>query len=209
MPYEPHWRARLNGVIGFAEPFPEIFSYGFAFGGEVTNPGNLAGLLAACAGFHSNPLAQISNQARLTEIALSRVGVDGRQIGETQRYPRDVPGGGGVTRLHPPQVAMRVSLDSGLRGRSQKGGFYIPLPNLEVQPGQFQVLDVEAARVALAAKDMIDTINGLDGITNVIIASGVVGNIAVRRVRVGTALDTIRTRRNQLVERYQQELVAQ
>jgi hypothetical protein len=135
------------------------------------------------------------------EVALSFVGPDHRQIGETVRLTRGAIGGGGVGQ-YPPQVALRVSLGSGLRGRSQRGGFYLPSPATPVGTDDGVMTAERAAGIAASTATFLRDTAALAG-GPVIVASQVAGNVPVAQVRVGRALDTIRRRRSAVLESYQ------
>jgi hypothetical protein len=203
VPYQQHTRVRCNGIFGTLSGPVEIFSYGFAL--DATNfavPATTDGLVAAIVALHSGDRAAIATQMILTEVAFSNVSGAGVQIGETLRVPLEVPGGGG-SMAHPPQVAWRVSLGSGLRGKSQRGGFYLPGPTVSTGAETGLVTEQKATNCATAVVEMINQINAVgDPGGRVVIASSVAGNVPVNQVRVGRALDTIRTRRNALVEGY-------
>jgi hypothetical protein len=207
MPREAHIRVRCNGTIGLqSDPF-EIFSYGFSLGaGDFLTVPQLAQLQALVETYHSREYTGIRPTARLTEIAVSTVNALGKQVGDTQRVQTSVAGGGSGAD-HPPQIAYRVSLDDQIRGRSHKGGWYVPCPGWGIDAGTGQTSLDNAANAVIAAVDLINGLNALASIPNVVIASAL-GNLPVTRVRVGRAADTVRSRRNSVAEGYQQALVA-
>jgi hypothetical protein len=203
VPGATHIRVRANGTLGpLSNPY-EIFSYGFCLksnaGSGVADADAIAAKVAA---YHSDSRTLISTRAHLTEVAVSEVGPSGAQNGQTARVVVDVVGGsnGGTV---PPQIAYRVSLSDGLRGRSHRGGWYVPLPAASLSADDPRMSANDAAGAAASAKDLIAALNSGPNAQQLIIASQVLGALVVTQVRVGRALDTIRSRRNTMVEDYQ------
>lgn len=202
MPYEAHTRVVMNGTLGDqVAPF-EIWSMGLALDGagdfQTQQQADQIGTI--CQNYFSNGLAGIAPLARLREVAVSQVGVDGKQIGETLRVPMNVPGGGNAS-LVPAQIAYRVSIGSGLRGRSQRGGWYVPVPTFSPSSTTGQISEAAAGGACEAALAFLLSFQGnLNG--RVCVPSGVAGNVPVNEVRVGRVLDTIRRRRNAIPEAY-------
>jgi hypothetical protein len=207
MPRQTHTKVVLLGVIGPKATPWEIWSMSLSLdaGDFGLSEDQRNAVTAAVSDYFVRANTQISNYVHLQEVAFSLVGTDGKQIGETVRVPQDRSGLGGSMSM-PPQVALRVSLGSGLRGRSQKGGFYLPVPAIGISADTGQISQ-EAADLALSSTvSMIDQVNAVPGV-RVVIASSVAGNVPVQLVRVGRRLDVIRRRANAIPESYVAESV--
>lgn len=209
MPGQTHHRVTLNGTIGpLATPF-EIWSLSLSvdagdFGmSEVQQ--NAVG--EAVRQWFGRAATQISSYVHLREVAFHLIGADGKQIGETRRTPAAQSGTGGSLEF-PTQVALRVSLGSGQRGRSQKGGFYVPVPAIAMQATDGLVTAAAADSLLASTMTMLNAINDIPGVF-VCIGSSVSGNVPVRLVRVGRRLDTIRRRANAIPEAYRAAALAE
>jgi hypothetical protein len=206
MPGQAHVKITMSGHFGpVASPW-EIWTAGFAM--DALDAGDQAEVASSVSGAFASPASHVATYVWLDDVAIAYNGANHRQIGETVHIPQaGVHGGGqdGATPM-PSQVALRVSLDSGLRGRSQKGGFYLPTPSAGIVNTTGLMSDSVAAEVAATWAQLFTHLNDVtSGL--VVVPSSVVGNVHVTRVRVGRALDTIRRRRNGLAEAYQQATV--
>jgi hypothetical protein len=108
--------------------------------------------------------------------------------------------------LHPPQVAIAVSLGTPSPLDRVKGRWYMPSPSVAVQ-GDGRIGATDAQAMATASASFIETINNQPGIDafpdlQVCVASTKGQNWPVDEVRVGLVFDTIRTRRNAAQEAY-------
>lgn len=208
MPGQVHHRVVMSGTIGpVATPF-EIWSASLSVDGGDFGLDQVQrnAVRNACQQWFGRPATQISSYVNLREVAFHLIDAAGKQIGETDRQPAAQSGTGGSLSL-PTQVALRVSLGSGLRGRSQKGGFYVPVPAVEMSATTGQI-SADAANLLLGSTvTLINDINNIPG-AFVCIGSSVSGNVPVSLVRVGRRLDTIRRRANAIPEGYVAATVA-
>jgi dienelactone hydrolase len=216
VPYAPHVQVRCNGTLGDPAAPVEIFSYGFCLpGGTLPEAGTeRPALVTAIQDFHGSPDSKIATEATLREIAFSVQVPDGvyppghksagkpkqKQSGDTVRVQVTKNGGGG-SGIYPFQVAYRVSLDDGVRGRSHRGGFYVPCPTIPVDTLTGLLNSSQVQTAAARVKTMFAAIEAT-GRGPVILASSVIGNVTVTRIRVGRVADTMRTRRNKVGEHY-------
>jgi hypothetical protein len=174
-----------------------------------------AALVTACTSFWTTSFSgvgMISADAPLETIKLNEIGLDGKYTqAKTVFYDYPVAVKGVSSWSPPAQVAFAVSLDTPIkRGRAARGRFYLPLPGGQVDPtgattgypgcftGQYQ------AGVANAAAQFLNEVNAaVPGY-----AVGVTSDIGtgtyqvVTKVRAGRVPDTIRSRRNKMVEAY-------
>jgi hypothetical protein len=205
VPGAPHVRIVMSGIFGGSTAPYEIWSMSMAvdnFAGAFDDTNAVqVGLTNALSTWFSDPVLGVTSQAKMLEVAFSSVGANGRQVGNTSRQQvTQVQGGGGAVNM-PPQVACRVSTGSGERGRSQKGGFYLPTVRADLNTITGLMEETRAQQICDVTAAMFGQVNSIST-GRVVIPSTVAGNVRVNQVRVGRALDTIRRRRNNLNEGY-------
>lgn len=219
--YASHYRLTLSGTLGAGTPAAEGFAFGISLakgtaeGGAgsgtaegAAQPDNdqFANLVSDCQAFFSRPGTYISNAAVLKQVKLAWIGPDGKYTRDPMIADVSTPGAQSGAVTHPPQVALAVSLTSGRRGPSGKGRFYLPMPAVAVDPGTLEIgvseRDAVLASVATFLNDLGNepNVDVLD--LGPCIASTKGFNTPVTGVRVGRALDTIRSRRRSLKENY-------
>jgi hypothetical protein len=174
--------------------------------GNTFNQDALNDYAADIAAFHASPGAKIHINAWLTEVKLAKINALGKYVGEPLINTMQVQGGSSAV-YHPPQVSLAVSLNTERRGASGKGRFFLPAPAMVVDSTTGLVAAADAQGVATAVKTLLDGLNntpGIDASTDdrVIVASNKGFSSRVTSVRVGRALDTIRSRRTSLSESY-------
>lgn len=197
-----HTRFTATGVIGGATLPYEIFSFGFA----VAHDGDTLTLLQqssisdAIAAMFVAPNTAIANNAHLRAVKAAHVNAAGVQDQPTTIFPHLVSGGtGGSNR--PSQVALAVSLVGPAAVRPIKGRFYLPMPNMGISTDSGVMTEASASSVVDRVETLANAIKGLG--PTVRLAIDHKGGLAVvNKIRVGRALDTIRTRRNQVLEGY-------
>ncbi len=207
--YADHYRLTVRGLLGTVLAPLEEFSYGL----NLSRPLGLDGVgnliddvVADVTAFHGSVAAAIWNGAIVREVKLAAIGADGRYISEAAIAEVNIPGGmGGAAPQNPFQVALAISLGTGQRGASKRGRFFLPTPNVGV--GSNGLISVGAAdQVRNAAQTFLNNLNNWPGLESnspkVTIASIKGFNTDVTEVRVGRALDTIRSRRGGLPEAY-------
>lgn len=153
-----------------------------------------------------------SNLVRLEWGKFNQIGTDGKYTSGSTTYVHDLPSPGVVgpspAGSGAPQLAMAVSWGTArARGTASRGRIYIPMPvPIPTTNGRFPQGNAQAYANAWAAQ--IDRLN--DRVQNLgqerpiaAVVSGVDGSWSpIQTVRVGDVLDTIRSRRNALVENY-------
>lgn len=232
MPYtQQHMLLQALGTLGTSpiNPFEE-FSFGIRFTAE-PNLG-LGGLDALDTQEFGEAMASsladrwtdqncgISDMARLRSIKWNRIGIDGRYAsdGETRELSIGVGGGvGGGGRpvfYNAPQVALAITLrTNATRGLAKAGRFYLPAPSFQADNNTGTILDGQASAMASFWGGWLDGLNtsviGLQiGAQAVVMSKGRNNGAglgvtrAVTAVDCGVVLDTIRSRRNQIDERY-------
>jgi hypothetical protein len=221
--YVPHLKVILSGTLGNDQPSPEIFALGFAIGGPtpVVSLGPQAAWDTARAAITSwwgagatlvNPAARITTMKLAFMDTAGHVATNGD--GSFAQYKNEglsIPGGGPAGPLHPPQVAMAVSLYSNRVGAVGRGRFYLPLPSIEVAASTLGIARPDQQAVVNSTLSMLTAVGAALGgaDSGVCVASGgsvkhalAPANYRVTRIRVGAALDTIRARRGKVSEAY-------
>lgn len=200
---EPFLRLVLSGRLGTTEQF----SYGLNLIGDGPIPSVVpTGVIDACGEFHDSGI--IGSAAVLTTIKLNHIGTDGRYTqDETVLY--DFPDPGVVpspTAKQAFQIATVISLrTTRQRGLATHGRFYIPAPSAGPQSPNQTMSGTDALAVVNQAQTFIEALNTAMDPWRV----GLVSNTSfggaqalVTKVLVGDTFDTMRSRRNQLVETY-------
>jgi hypothetical protein len=166
----------------------------------------LTACAAAVAAFHAN--GELSPRALLQFTKLNVIGTDGRYTEEvTHEHVHANVGGGGLdTRTPPNQVALAISLTTGVsRGPAHRGRFYMPLPAIQVASDGLIPTDARDV-VVIAAQGFLASLNAAQPAgQSVAVMSRKLGSAAHRPVtgiQVGRVLDTQRRRRNKLAESY-------
>jgi hypothetical protein len=215
MPYASHLRLTMSGDISEGTgPVLEEFSYRL----NLSNPGPVglandtrfsaagaADLAADAVAFHGRLGSRVGTMARLLTVKLAKIGPLGTYVADPFIVAVDQRGGGPNSVTHAPQVSLAVSLTTAQRGATGRGRFYLPLPSTIVTTN-LTIQAVERDQVQASVVQFLNDINNWPGVDGndpkVVVASTKGYNSTVNGVRVGLVLDTIRTRRNNLVEGY-------
>jgi hypothetical protein len=213
MVFANHLRLSVSGVFsgGAGDPAYEAWAWRLNLSDPPAGGGNFSldafqDLRADVIAFHTNAASRIGDNAKITQVKLARIGPDGKYNGDP--FFDDglfVPGAAGGNN-HPPQVALACSMQTARRGPSGRGRIFLPAPQIAVLAGT----GLGDAAVILGVRDafatLITNINNKAGIdanaSQVVVASSKGYNTDVTTVRVGRALDTIRSRRTSLDEKY-------
>lgn len=212
MVYPKHNRFVVRGSFGSTK---EIWSNTLHFNSVVAGgPDNVPSewdegdIETALRSFYSSSF--ISQSAKVTGWRGYQIGADGRVIGnELRAVDYDTPFGGGGAVKYPPQVALVLTLVGADRGPGKFGRIFIPSPTHSI---------VEATQ-EIASGGVDDTLNTfksyVEALLNAMYDPSDIGEnlVNVSKVGLGTgqpvveyrcglALDTLRTRRNKLLENY-------
>jgi hypothetical protein len=158
----------------------------------------------------SDPQMFLPQDVTLGWVKINKIGRNGRYL-EDQTHEAVFPALGGTSlsnARYPNQVALAVTLETGYqRGPAHQGRIYLPRPAVPLgSDGRISAGD--AVQIAGRTNLLINNINahlpgaGLDGIV-VCVMSRLTGRQAQRAVThtsVGRVFDTIRRRRNGLLE---------
>lgn len=218
MAKQGHVRLTLSGDIGpVATPY-EHFAFGVSLdtdgravaNGQVDFEGwdsaQWDDIVTDSSNFFSDASVGISQTCRLRQIKLAFIGDDGLYVKDPLVRDVDVAGGGPVL-TYPPQVALAVSTQITVGGRTRKAGrFYLPGPTSAIDATTGVISQADADAKALACHWWLTNLNnepGLDTLgVRAIVATTKYGNQPIDKVFVGRALDTIRSRRRSLKEGY-------
>lgn len=153
-------------------------------------------------------LSYQSDEFRWTVVHQAPIDSLGHTIGTASTWTMTAPLRGAATAPLPPQLAVAVSSRANIVGRTGRGRFYLPALGTTLIGADGYV--PAAAKTALTAsfKTYIDAMQGvLGGLTThravyVITSSGKATAVRPSEVRVGSLVDTIRSRRAQIDEVY-------
>jgi hypothetical protein len=172
---------------------------------SVDKEARMTDMVADCLAFWGRQTSRIHAGTQLTEVKLAEIGANGKYTSEPIIRPVVQSGWHSGPLVLPPQIALAVSLDTDLRGPRGRGRFYLPTPVVTLSPvAEIEVAEVEALRGSTVTwLEALNNASGLDAnAPEVVIASTFGTNAKVTGVRVGRVLDTMRSRRRDLPERY-------
>lgn len=195
MPNPPNY-ARV--LVGGVMPGGEVFSFSFAAQSlgpgtsaqaQATNLGNSAQFAAfvnACKPFMSVPTV-------INRVSVYQYGAGGSLTDSGSAGVIDGAGSGAVP--HPDQCALAVSLRTASNTRSGRGRFFIPCNGA--------AMDANTGRTTANTQTLATAAAALMAFAGGRVASEKLGTTAlVTAVRVGNVVDTMRSRRDALVESY-------
>lgn len=198
-------RLQVSGSLYTSEMWSWTLSLMPDFPGDNDGPETVpAGVISAVQTFHQ---ATSSANAKLETIKLNEIGTDGRytkQVTVFHDFATPVAGGQSSAPNFPPQVALAVTLRTAVRrGLASRGRFYIPAPGRLVQ-SDGRISAADATSTASAATALLNGLNtALPGWDPCVASRTREGDLRpVTHVSVGRVYDTIRTRRNGLLEEY-------
>lgn len=207
MPYSgPHTLVTLKGKQFTTA---EDWVFGMRFSGSATPTQAFADAAAAAAKtWIQNSATGYTAQTTLTEVKVAPIGTDGLYIPggiAISSFPSGAVGTLSSTNIHPPQIAWAMSLQSAQpRGPVHQTRVYLPGPAFAMESASSARVSVGLTGGALAPfRTMILAMNAI-GFGSLSVKSKKFGQDAtVVTLRLGRALDTIRSRRTSIVEDYQ------
>jgi len=126
-----------------------------------------------------------------------------------QDWVGDVPGQGAVTTFLPPQCSVVVSLSTERQDATGKGRFFLPQTKYPIVGSDFRMSVVDTTDITTKARAFLNAMRDYnpaattfagDPAAQVVSSKGYVSKVTT--VRVGRAVDTIRSRRSELPEGY-------
>lgn len=218
MVFVPHHRLTFFGdfVNNAGDPlehWSNTLCFGTPDGTVITDNSVLADVLDAALArwgewFQSS--AAFFNSHIVTRGAkLARIDASGHDGGSTQTLYEDQPGDVVAAGAAPPQVCIAVTLETGERGPSKRGRFYMPFPG-NVSVDTWQLADGDVTGLLTAVRTMLQSLNAAGtGVTidwgGLIVASRKGFNTPVTQVWMGHTFDTQRRRRRSLKELYEKQ----
>ena len=220
MAFSPHFLVQYGGPVGTAG---EIWSNNIRMASNAdgdTPPDPevaLTKLVLAIRGLLTRPNSRIGGHASCTYVKWNKIGPDGKYVSGTASHTRFLEGTTGANavilggagssdgNIMPFNVAIAVTwLTDFARGRGSKGRIYSPAPRITMgTEGQIDsvVCTNMASSYATFIKDL-KAVNTLPGDSlRPVVASGINGALnPITKVSVGSVPDTMRSRRNALVE---------
>jgi len=198
----------------------EIFSFGFRASGlaDFDAAGALDGLdvpaiAVLCGEYFQDATLHLHQDAHLFKVKVAAISTTGHYIEgadpvEAEPDPGGVHGSDSTIR-HPNQIAVCISTRTNTTvGRATRGRFFLPLP----ADGVNVTGKVDAARATARAEltasfftslnTELEAGSGDDSNLCIMSNSGAGRTLGITKIRVGTVLDTIRSRRNALSEDY-------
>lgn len=214
MPVPIHFKFTARGVFTNT---PEQWSFGFHMSRETalwsdpsTGAINVGQVTAAFAAFLGGSGAAVSDKVKMTDWRAYQISTDNRMAGNPLVVDTTTGGPQGVaTNKYPPQVALCATLVANNRGPARFGRFYIPGPTQPLD-ADMRISNNDATNAAQAVTTLLKSVSdaidlpltqgSAEGV-NVSVRGGPQGTLQViDHVEMGRALDTIRTRRNALLE---------
>lgn len=204
-PYPPHARFSFQGVYGSAADPYEAWTFRLNTG-PGGNGAPLGGKAQTCINAWQTHLAGVFGpHVRLTSVKAAPIGTDGRYVGDSVEVftaAAGIPGTGPVSPVYPTQVALAASLRTPARGPGGRGRVYLPTTISSVGPNDGLISPTDAQNVAQRLGLLIDAMNA-DLTTGRVCVVSIKGTRhEVSSVRVGRALDTMRSRRRSIEEAY-------
>lgn len=205
MPYSsPFIRVVMAGTIYTGERFSCGLSIGQNFDGPLTRPTNIDPYVAACTAWFARSGTRIAGAAKLDEVKVNLVGVNGLYASATESGTAEISpviAGVGSSSTPAPQLTAALTLTTNRRrGPAARGRIYPPLPVFTLEPDG-RMSATMAAEMASSMATLINALNVI-GPGDVAIMSKV-GNGAIGRVtgvECGRVVDTQRRRRRSLDE---------
>ncbi len=213
MPWPTHYLITFRGTLG--NPPIEIWSTSLRLSRQLAgtsdydlDQGDLDDLANDFGGFLEAGF--FGSEVKFTEARAYKIGADGRTVGDVLYSVLATPRGGVAgAPAHPWQCTPVLSFRTNVqRGPASRGRMYLPPVRIPVDAGDGKMSS--AARDALleqCRQFIVDANNrpGIeDGTGNVsVVSPRAGGKIAdVNRLRMGRVFDTMRSRRNALLEDY-------
>lgn len=214
MPFPKHNRLVVRGTFAGT---PEIWSYSMHFTTEVTagadvlpQDWNVANVTAALTTLHTS--SKFASSTRLTGWRGYQIGPDGRTIGDNLRVVElGTPVVGVGTPRYPSHVSLVVTTEGASRGPARLGRFFLPSPAISIDTTDLRLAASDLTTLLASLKTCVESLKNAmypvevigESMVNVSqLDGGVMQNVV--KYKCGRVLDTMRSRRNKLVEDYQE-----
>lgn len=204
MPYAPHTRVTLEGVLsGSGSANSEIFSTGFAVNQTDVVLSQAEDAAAKCAtwwaGTTNGPY--ISNGALLTRLRFASIAPDGSYAAPPVVITLPNPIAGGATSEHPFFLAVAPTLETSTvetNGRRVRGRMYLPIYGISVNGAKFTIEARDNIAQALASL-MTDLSEGDSALQIVVASRSMAVNAPVDGITCDNIYDVQRRRKNRVL----------
>lgn len=220
--YKKHWRMTLTAALGgTGAQGLEMAQINISLGKNVNDQSVWPQFLEPtdpvwtdladdCKAFWADPRTAISSLARLHSVKFAEIGEDGRYTTAPVIKDFTAVNGGGANIGTPWQAAVAVTLMTDNQLSRVKGRFYLPVPSINVGTDGLMT-ELERDGIEASAAEFLSNVANQPGIDVLDIGPVIASqgrqsppappaNYTVTHVRVGRALDTIRSRRSHLDE---------
>ena len=203
--HDPFRRLVFSGTLYTTEQWSCGLTLAHVGLGDGTQPSSVsAPIIAAAETFFGKSF--IGPDAALTTIKYNMIDVHGKYADTTlsTRWDASTPLPGGGTVHAWPQISLAVSLMTAhARGLAHTGRFYLP-EFVAATDSSGRITEGQAEAIAADVTTFLNAVNDDNSDYRVAIVSQVAAGAQnnVTHVRVGRVVDTIRSRRNKLVEDY-------
>jgi hypothetical protein len=215
-----HAKIIISGTLGSGTPAPEIWSNTLCSGPTPAPkmPADMAALGALVGDAWQTHIAPlVSNAVKVTRVRVAQIGGDGYTLRGTDGsylHGDDLAvrnGADGSVNRPAPQVTCAVTTHSTFAGPTGRGRFFLPMPTGAPEAATLLIPETKRAAIEAAAKNFLVAVNNAcasGGFGPLVIASG--GSVLkgfppqlhpITGVSVGQAFDTIRARRNALLDK--------
>jgi hypothetical protein len=193
----------FSGIFGPVAAPVEEWSFRINFGVGEGGGDKAAFVQNAVSAFTTHLVPRLaSGVGRLREVKLADIDAAGLYSTSPTVAPVDVAFAGSVSSNLPLQISCAVSLVTQRRGPTGKGRFYLPSPALGTLTAAGLMTASTAQAIATSAAAFMSALNGPAGFGNAVVVSTKGYDTVVEGVRVGVVPDTIRSRREKLLEGY-------
>lgn len=209
MPRPAHTLVTYQGVIGPDNGEVEAFSFSLrcigAPDGGITDYNARA--IAAMGAFSDNMITRIGDNVALTKVTVASVQANGLWAQSSEgayvkgEWTGEVRSGTLIANdpYCPAQAALVLSLSGNRAGASGKGRVFLPVGRAALDASG-RITGAGAQGYATAAAGWIADLNTVEGDVSVVSSKGF--STKVTQVRVGRVIDTMRSRRRDIVEEY-------
>lgn len=149
-----------------------------------------------------------NNNFRWTDVKQAPIDSLGKTIGTASTYEFTTVIQGSGTSSLPAQAAIAISSRANIVGRSGRGRFYLPALSDSSLASDGSISGTPSNAMLTATKDYIDDMQGVIGGLSLmralymVTSSGKATGVRPVEIRIGSLMDTIRSRRAQVEETY-------
>jgi hypothetical protein len=216
-----HIKVTYSGVFGDGNNPAEIWSWSVNIDGGSDFSPQPSQAAAARSMYATHLQGLFLPDCTLTRTRVAYLDAGGRvRRGVQGEYDQEddltnVSGNANGSLRYPLQTATCVSLDSDRAGATGKGRVFLPYTHFPIQ-GDWRLAAADARTIATAFGSFLSEFDGVGATqpqgpnilgTPVVVSGGGAGGVGhlspIRRVRVGRVLDTMRSRRNAMLEGYE------